>query len=289
MTIKENTHRQDLLSLHFAVLLFGAAGLFGKLVPVSAGMIVFGRVAFASLLLGLIIASGRRFSFKINLRHDLFPLILLGGLLAFHWFSFFRSIQLSTVALGLLYFASFPLFTAFLEPVFFKEKFEWKFIWLGMLTAVGLFLAVPETKAGSDHMLAVFWGLLSGLSFALITLFNRKKVRGMPALRITFYQDLFAAVFLLPFLTVEFREVSWEDVLWLFLLGTIFTALAHFLYIRSLRTVLARTASIITMLEPVYGLLLAMIILAETPGWETLLGGVLILTAAGYTSLALKK
>ena len=287
-TSRQSRYR-DLISLHVAVLLFGGAGLFGKWIPLSAWVIVFGRVLFASLILGGILGVQRKFHPFPLKRKMLFQLAFSGALLAFHWYSFFRSIQLSTVAIGLLCFASFPVFTSLLEPWLFRERFEWKYLGLAILTAAGLYLAVPSLEPGSGWLEGVVWGILSGASFALLTLLNRQKVLQISAIQLSFYQDLFAMIFLLPLVLSQVEKIGWKEVGALFLLGSVFTALAHFLYNRSLRTVHARAASLLVMLEPVYGIALAAWWLKEIPGWNTIAGGLVILATAAYTSYTLNR
>ena len=46
-------------------------------------------------------------------------LLLSGAILGAHWIAFFKSIQVSTVAIGLLSYVSYPLFTSVIEPIFF--------------------------------------------------------------------------------------------------------------------------------------------------------------------------
>ena len=113
--------RHGLVEIHIAVLLFGLAGLFGKFLSLSPLVIVFGRTSFAALTLSAIL-----FYSKTRIRtksiRDFTVLVLLGILLAIHWTTFFQAIQISTVAVGLLTFSTFPVFVTFMEPYFFKEK-----------------------------------------------------------------------------------------------------------------------------------------------------------------------
>ncbi len=105
-----NPRHLGLVELHVAVLLFGLAGLFGKLLALPPPVIVFGRTTFATLALGLV-------WFLARPRGDAAPfprrktgwLVLSGALLALHWVTFFKAIQVSTVAVGLLSLSSFPL------------------------------------------------------------------------------------------------------------------------------------------------------------------------------------
>src|SRR4030043_2190717 len=102
-------HRQSLLEIHLATVLFGLAGLFGKWPALSPFLIVLGRVFFASLTLGILLGA-RKQSLRAIFRRHAALLILLGAILAGHWAAFFRSIQLSSVAVGLLSYPSFPAF-----------------------------------------------------------------------------------------------------------------------------------------------------------------------------------
>ena len=113
--------RQGLLRVHLAVLLFGLSGLFGKLLGHHSLVIAWGRTVFSSLTLAGVLAAGGK-GFRLEKRRDLLAFWGLGALLAFHWSSFYRAIQLSTVALGLISFSTFPIFITFLEPLFTGKK-----------------------------------------------------------------------------------------------------------------------------------------------------------------------
>jgi len=274
-----------LISVHISVLLFGLAGIFGKIIFLPAVLIVLGRVFFGTLTIAMVIQLTKKLSFRLANKKHFYIMIGLGVLLAFHWFSFFYSIQLSTVAIGLLTFASFPVFTAFIEPVFFREKFEPIYIGAAILVLIGVYLIIPELNLNNEMTIGAIWGIFSGLSFAFLTLLNRKYVKSIQPILITYYQDLFACIVLLPFLFLIDFQFRMEDLLLLILLGTVFTALAHFLYIRSLTKINARTASIISSLEPVYGILFAWIILHEKPELKTIIGGLIILLVAFLISM----
>ena len=111
--------KKSLLEIHVAVLLFGLTGLFGKFVNLPAQYIVLGRVFFASVTMGLFFLVVKK---QIRLRNlqDYVIVILLGMLLAFHWTAFYKSVQVSTVAIALLTFSAYPIFVTFLEPIFFN-------------------------------------------------------------------------------------------------------------------------------------------------------------------------
>jgi len=267
---------QGMLEIHVAVFLFGLSGLFGKLLTIPALVIVFGRTFFAFwALLAFIIYSKKSFSTKSV--KDLIILIFLGILLAIHWISFFHAIQLSTIAIGLLTFSTFPLFVTFMEPCFFKERLRIYDIFTSMFVFVGIFLIIPEFNLKNDITLGAFWGIFSGFTFAILSLLNRKYVADYSSIVIAFYQNLAAALFLLPFFFWENPSITPRDYFLLAILGIFCTALAHTLFINSLINIKTQLASIIAGLEPLYGIVFAAIFLKEIPELKTIIGGIIIL------------
>ncbi len=273
-----------LLEIHIAVLFFGLAGLFGKLVNQPPTVIVFGRVLFAMAFL-LPAMWYLKQSPRLNRTRDYFALLLQGFILAVHWGTFFQAIQVSTVAVGLITFSTFPIFVTFLEPVFFKEKLRPADVVLALVTFTGVVLVVPAFNLDNATTQGALWGTTSGLTFALLSIMNRKYARAYSSLVVAFYQDAAAALFLIPFLFLPAPVMTLPDMLWLALLGIVFTGVAHSLFIRGLAHVKAQTASIIASLEPVYGILAAALLLGESPAMRELAGGVVILGTALYATL----
>lgn len=274
----------SLASLHLSVLLFGAAGLFGKLLDLHPVAIVLGRVVFASLALGVFLGA-RGVSLALERKRDAAGLVGLGVLLAVHWATFFHSIQLSSVAVGLLTFSTFPVFTAFLEPLLLRERWSHGDMAAALVTFAGVALVAPEFDWSNDFTRGAAWGVVSGLTFALLSVANRSYVRRYPALVLAFHQDLWAMVVLLPFLPALGPVPDAGEIALLVLLGVVFTAGAHSLFIHGLREVRARSASIIATLEPVYGIAFAALLLGELPAGRTVAGGAVILGAAAWVTL----
>lgn len=274
---------RHLLEIHLAVLLFGLASLFGKWVALPAAIIVLGRVAFAVPALVVVLRWAGQ-GIRLNRRQDYLYLSLLGVLLAFHWVTFFESVQVSTVAVCLVSYSTFPFFTVFLEPLFFREQLSRRGLLLAVVALAGVALVIPEWKLGNNITLGVFWGVLSGISFALLSVLNRKYVRTYSSLQVAFYQDLVAFLLLLPFWFLLQPTPSASDWGLIVVLGVVFTAFSHTLFINGLKEVPARTASIIATLEPVYGIIAAALLLGEIPGARVLAGGVLIVGAMAYAS-----
>ena len=272
-----------LLQVHASVFLFGISGLFGKFLALPATVIVLGRTGFATLALGLVLLFGRQ-TLRLRSRRDGLGMVLLGGLLAFHWVSFFYSIQLATVAIGLLTFSSFPVFVTLLEPLLFKTPWRWRDGAIAALVVVGVALVIPDYRLGSATTVGAIWGLLSGLSFALLQLLNKGYRQRYSSLAIAFYQDGFAFLSLLGVAPLASLALSVREVGLLLVLGVLCTALAHTLFIESLAVLRTQTASVISALEPVYGIALAALLLGELPALRTLVGGAIILATTVWAS-----
>jgi drug/metabolite transporter (DMT)-like permease len=276
--------KRGLVEIHSAVALFGLAGLFGKWLPLSPPHIVLGRVAFASLALGILIAA-RRLSLRGVLKESAGLLVVLGAVLAVHWAAFFQSVQVSSVAVGLLSYACFPVFTVLLEPLLFKDKLAGADLALAGTCLAGVFFIVPRFDLSDAVYRGVLWGLLSGFTFAILAVYNRRLAQRHAALAIAFAEDLTAALLFAPLLIVQRPLIDRRNMLLLAVLGVVCTAGAHTLFIRGMSRVRAQTASIISSLEAVYGIVLARWLLGERPSARTLLGGAIILAAVTVISL----
>lgn len=270
--------QKSLLYLHSSVALFGLAGLFGRWLSFNPLIIVGGRVFFAALALAIIMGFRKGAIPQLSAKL-LYRTAISGAILALHWYAFFKSIQETSVALALLSFASFPLFTLVLESVFWKLKVHGLDILWALMSICGTALIVPWDLA-SPETNGVLWGLFAGFSFAVLNLLNKDLVKKHSALEIGFYQDIWATLVLLPFCIAIWPRFTAQDIGLLILLGTVFTALSHFLFLEALKGLKARTAALVTALEPVYGIAAAYFLFQEKPELTVFLGGILILSAS---------
>jgi drug/metabolite transporter (DMT)-like permease len=268
-----------LAALHFAVILFGFAGLFGKWLALPPATIVLGRTAFASLALWAALRLSRELRGRFEWR-----LAASGALLAVHWLTFFQAIQVASVAIGLLGCSTFPLFVLVLEALQRHRKLraiEWS---TGLLVTLGMLIIVPEFRIENRTVQGLLWGIASGLTFAMLAVGNRVLVSRRPAGEVALWQNACAAACLLPLAIIDPALPGPRDLALLIVLGVFCTALAHTLFIRSMRILSAHTASVVAALEPVYGIALAWALLGETPGARTLAGATLIVGAAVFAT-----
>ena len=277
------SHRNGVISVLVALPFVSMTGLFGKFLSHSPLLIVQGRTVFAFSALLLALFAIRKAIFFKNCREWAW-MTVNGTVLAVHWIAFFQAIQVSTVAIGLLSFSSYPLFTTFLEPLFFREQLRRQNVLAVLLVICGLALMATSNNDDSYVIISdsvvqgVLWGLVSGLGFAVLTLLNRGHVRNHSPLLLTCWQNGIAALVILPWSWSESWDLSGKDWGLLFILGVVCTVGGHTLLINGLRHVRAQVVSLlIAGMEPVFAILFALFLLGETPSRQTLLGGVLII------------
>ena len=282
------SHRNGVISVLVALPFVSMTGLFGKFLSHSPLLIVQGRTVFAFGALLLALFAVRKAIFFKNYREWAW-LMVSGTILAVHWIAFFQAIQVSTVAIGLLSFSSYPLFTTFLEPLFFREQLQRRNILAVLLVICGLALVATSNNDDSSVIisgsvvLGVLWGLVSGLGFAVLTLLNRVHVRNHSPLLLTCWQNGIAALVILPWSWSESWDLSGKDWGLLFILGVVCTVGGHTLLINGLRHVRAQVVSLLLAgMEPVFAILFALFLLGETPSGQTLLGGVLIVVTTVF-------
>lgn len=274
-----SSNKQSLVLLHSSVFLFGITALFSKLIPLSSADINVFRSFLSVATLGLLILLQKR-ALRLESFRDLKWMLGLGVILGAHWLTYFHSMQVSSVAIGVISLYTFPLMVVFLEPLLANEKLHWSDAALAVIGLLGVFLMVPSFSLDSPITEGVLWGLLSALFFALRNTWQKHKLSHYPGDTTMLYQALFAGFVCLPFMTASVGDIDQESWLKILILGTLFTALPHSLFVASLRKLRAKTASLIACMQPVYATILAFVFINETPTMGTILGGLLIIGAS---------
>ncbi len=275
---------KEIFSLHAAVMLFGLAGVIGKFVGLSAIFITFARAFFSAVFL-LIVMLIKRENILLNNRNDYYLIVLAGVIMAIHWFTFLQAIDMATVAVGTITFSTFPLFVTFLEPFFYKEKLKLKNIIVAIVMLLGILITIPEFSLKNQMTSAIVIGMIGSLSYALLCLINRYFSKSYDGKMICLYEQGVAAFVLLPSLFIVEINLTIVDFLALVFLGIVCTAIAHSIYISSLKKIKVHTASIISGKESVYSIVLALILLHEMPSMKEIFGGALVLMTVFYASL----
>ena len=280
----EKSNKRDILYLNLAVMMFGIAGVIGQYVEVPSVMVALGRVICSSIIL-LVFALVKKESLKLESKKDYALIIFAGAVLALHWTSFFQSIQVSSVAIGTITFSTFPLFLTFLEPLVYREKFSVRSVVSAIVLLIGVVITIPEFSMENQVTIGIVWGMLSSLTYAIITLANRYFSGKYQGRIVSLYEQGTAAIVLLP--SLFFVKATWrtQDIIGVVLIGCICTAFAYSLYISAQKKVKAQTAGLISGMETVYGILYAFVLLSEIPTVREIIGGVVILSVGLYSSL----
>lgn len=275
-----------LLSIHLGVALMGGTGLFSKSLPLSALDITTWRSLLAGIFLLWIARLKWKVSFNLS-RQDWGLIALAAALMAIHWVSYFHSMQVSTVATGMLALFTYPVFIVLLEPWIEGTRVKARDLVAAGLVCLGVWLLVPGggDLTNGDSLQGVLWGVFSGLLFALRNLLVRYRLSHIHPVLSMGLQALGVMVLTLPFASSDIMQASPGTGLAMLTLAIFFTAVPHALLIFSLGGLKAKTVGMISCLQPVYGVLLAWLILGESPTWLTLVGGSLIVAAAALETL----
>ena len=276
--------QRPLLLLHLAVMMFGLSGVIGRMVRVSPVTLAGGRVLFSSAVL-LITLLVQKQSLRSKRRTDALLTCLAGSLLAVHWTSFFQSVQTASVAIGTITYSTFPLFLLLLEPLLYHEAITRRNILLSLGLIAGVLITVPEFSFSNETTLGILWGMLSSLTYALLTLCNRRLASSYPGTWVSFREQSFAALLLLPLLLLKREAVTATDLLGIGAIGIICTAVAFSLFVSAQKHVSAQTAGIVAGMETVYGILFAFVFIGEVPSVREIIGGIVILSVAALASL----
>ncbi len=255
-------HR-NILILHFTVLIWGFTGVLGHLISVSALHLVWYRVLIAAITLFLYLSFSKK-TIVVPMR-DVLKFMGVGILVGLHWVFFFHAIKISTVSVTLVTLSSLTLFTAILEPLFYKRKIAIGDVIVGVIIIFGIYLIF---KFEFQYWQGIIFGLLAAVFASVFSILNGKMVKKNSPAIITLYEMVgaFIGVSIIMSLTGQFNQemiLSSTDLIYLLLLGSVCTALAYAFGVAVMKELSAFTVALTNNLEPVYGILLAMLIIGQ--------------------------
>ena len=273
--------RKGLLFLHSAILIFGGTALFAKLIAFPAADITVWR-SFVAVAVILILLLLRRRPLGMQRPLDAAIMMIGGALLGLHWATYFQAMQVAGIAVGMVAMYTYPIMIVFLEPLFKGHRPQLGDVICALVMLFGIVLLVPEFDLANNVTQGVCWGILSAALFALRNVIQGHYLRGYSGETSILYQGIIAGVVVIPFVTSNPLQIDGESLFKLILLGALFTALPHSFFANSLRYLKAKTVGLIGCLQPVYGATLAYLVLAEEPGWTTIMGGTIIIGTAAF-------
>lgn len=260
------------------MLFVSTSGVLGRFVPLDAIPAVWWRAVFALLFLGAFCWwKGYDFRIKDPKRRRL---VLLSGLLMMaHWVSYFYALKLSSVAIGMLAVFTYPAMTTLLEPLLLKKPFEPRHLGLAGLVIVGVYFLAPSFSLADGATLGLALGLLSAFIYSLRNILMKTQVDALQGSVLMTYQVGLTMLLLVP--SLFFFDSIPVATAWPYLigLGLVTTAIGHTMLLACFRYFSVSTASLLTCVQPIYGILLGMLFYQEIPSWSAVLGGALILAA----------
>jgi drug/metabolite transporter (DMT)-like permease len=256
---------QARLQIHFCVLLWGVTAILGKLITLPALQLVWWRMLLVALAL-LLLPRVRR-----NLHAMSWRLIGayagIGVLVSLHWLTFYAAIKLSNASVGATCIALGPVFLAFVEPWLTRRKFDPRELLIGVAVVPGVVMVVGGVPV--DMRIGIAVGVLSALFVALFGALNKRMVESGDPLTVTFIElgtgTLFLTLLapLLPHQGALFLVPDLHDALLLLALSFGCTLLPFSLALVALRHLTAFGTQMVTNLEPVYAIVLAILLLGE--------------------------
>jgi len=251
--------------LHFIVFIWGFTAVLGKLITIDALPLVWYRMGIAAVLILIFIAL-KRDSFKVAKRTFL-TLAMAGAALALHWVTFFAAIKVSNVSIALATMSTGAFFTALLEPFWYGRKMIWYELFFGLIVILGLLLIF---KVEMHYGLGMLLALLSAFMGVIFTLFNGKLVIVEKPSLIAFYELSIGALLVSVFLgfqgefSKEFFQLSQSDWVFIGILASFCTAYAFIGGVQVMKYISPYTVILTVNLEPVYGIILAYLILGDS-------------------------
>ncbi len=246
-------------------------------VDLSATVLVFWRVAIAAVTVAVACAVvGRTDLLRLPEQRRL--MVAVGVVLAVHWYLFFETIKLASVAVAVLTVYTAPVFLALLAPLFLPERRSRVALVALIPASLGLVL-MSTWGSGGTHArpLAIVTGIAAAVTYALLVIGTKRLRARMGAVTITAWSYGIAALALAPFLATAGQVIPrGSEIGYVLLLGVVFTALSGYIYVTLLAHVTAQAVGILAYLEPVSAAILAWALLDQTLGWQVIVGGALV-------------
>ncbi|MBP8793922.1 MAG: DMT family transporter [Lutibacter sp.] len=260
----QKTNFQNYLQLHLIVFIWGFTAILGALISIDAIPLVWYRMFLAVIFVFLYLIIKRK---PIRIPPKLLLKMFIGGvIISVHWIAFFSSIKVANVSIALVTLSTGALFASIIEPIFFKRKLDFLEIFFGLLVISGLYIIF---NVEGDYTLGIIYALIAAFLSALFSVLNGLYIKRINAEIITFYQLLFGVLFITIFIlfTNGFNyqdfALSTNDFIYLFVLSSICTAYAFMVSIKLMKFLTPYTVMLTINLEPIYGIILAVIIFGE--------------------------
>lgn len=280
------------LQIHFCVVLWGFTAILGKMITLGALQLVWWRMLLVTLALLLVPRVWR--GLKAMSARVFWAYVGIGVLVALHWLTFYAAIKLANASVGATCIAIAPVFLAVIEPWVAKRKFELRELLLGIGVVPGVALVVGGIPP--DMYLGLAVGVASAVFVACFSACNKRMVEHADSLTVTCIELGAGAALLtllapfVPHAGSAFPWPSMHDAVLLLILSMVCTLLPFAIVLRALRHVSAFATQLAVNLEPVYAIILAILLLGEQHELDALFYvGVCIIIATVFAQPLLRR
>ena len=259
-----NDNIKSYLHLHLIVFIWGFTAILGELISIDALPLVWFRMIMAVGFIVIYFLFKRQSLFISKKLLLLF--LFLGLVIALHWLTFFKAIKVSNVSVTLACLSTGAFFTSFLEPIFYKRRIVWYEVLFGLVVVFGLYIIF---NFEGDYYLGIVLALISAFLSALFSVLNGKLAQKYDPTVISFYElsggVLCFSIYLLftNSFSAEFFTLQSSDWMYLIILSSICTAYAFIASVKVMKFLSPYTVMLTINLEPVYGIILALLIFKE--------------------------
>ena len=275
-----NDNLRSYLHLHLIVFIWGFTAVLGALISLDALPLVWFRMLLAVGFI-LIFVVYKKIPMKVPPR-VLLGFLLAGLIIALHWFTFFKAIKVSNVSVTLACLSTGAFFTSFLEPLLYGKRIIWYEVIFGLIVVFGLYIIF---NVETNYTYGICLALTSAFLSALFSVVNSKFAKVYNATVISFYELLGGVIFFSFFLfftnsfNVVFFKISAANWLYLGILSSICTAYAFIVSVKVMEFLSPYTVMLTINLEPIYGIILAVIVFQEKEKMSTgfYIGAIIIL------------
>ena len=276
-----NDNLKSYLHLHFIVFVWGFTAVLGKLISLDAMPLVWYRM-FLAVGFILLYIFYKKIPLKVP-KKILFGFLFAGLVIAFHWFTFFKAIKVSNISVTLACLSTGAFFASLMEPLFYGRKIIWYEVFFGIIVFIGLYIIF---NIDGHFINGILLALSSAFLSALFSMINGKYAKEYNPTIISFYELLGGVLFFSVFLfftgsfDAKFFEISNSDWFYLIILSTFCTAYAFIASVKVMKFLSPYTVMLTINLEPIYGIILAVIVFKETENMSVnfYIGALLILS-----------
>lgn len=257
----------------------------------NTNSVLFSRFSLAWIIISIILII-RKESLKVT-KKEFGTLTALGLLFTASSMTLYFSFKYIAAGVASTLLFTYPIMTAVIMGLFFKEKAGFKTVLAIILSLVGVLLLYWSDAGGALNTLGVILVLVSALTYSIYIIVVNRCPLAMSSFKINFYVVLYCAIGMAVFawltgqpLRLPHNAVSWFYSVWL---AVVPATLSLVLMVYASKYVGATPTAILGALEPLTAVIIGIFVFNEPFGIRLAIGIVLILSAVMITAYQPKR